>query len=141
MSSAQLQPLDQREIDFLKKVMEGTPTEGNESRDYAETLLSKDDKEFQEVLDYWSSQFRAIQMAKLAKPIEPEFQRSWEQYYMSKVMRFISPHLAATNSVAFVQGFMVGTIGMAVVYGHKVTNSKLFFLLTDIRVSLRCLHS
>ena len=111
-------------MEFLKKVMEGTPTEGNESRDYAETLLWKDEKEFQEVLDYWSSRFRAIHTAKLAKPIEPEFQRSWEQYYASKVVRFISPHLAATNSVAFAQGFMVGTIGMAVVYGHKVTNSE-----------------
>src|ERR1700761_8161879 len=54
MSSTQLPPLDQREMEFLKKVMEGTPTEGNESRDYAETLLWKDEKEFQEVLDYWS---------------------------------------------------------------------------------------
>ena len=121
--------------------MEGTATEGNESCDYAETLLWKDEKEFQEVLDYWSSRFRAIHTAKLAKPIEPEFQRCWEQYYVSEVVRFISPHLAATKSVAFVQGFMVGTIGMAVVYGHKVTNSKSFFLLTDIRVSLRCLRS
>ena len=141
MSSTQLPPLDQREIEFLKKVIEGTPTEGNESRDYAETLLWKDEKEFQEVLDYWSSWFRVIHTAKLAKPIEPEFQRCWEQYYMSEVVRFISPHVAATNSVAFVQGFMVGTIGMGVVYGHKVTNSKSFFLLTDIRVSLRCPRS
>ena len=80
MSSTQLPPLHQREIEFLKKVMEGIPTKGNESCDYAETLLWKDEKEFQEVLDYWSSWFRAIHTAKLAKPIEPEFQRSWEQY-------------------------------------------------------------
>jgi len=64
---------------------EGLPT--GEGHNYAANILWKDEEEFQEVLYYWSSWFRAIHMAKLSKPIETEFKLSWEQYYGAKVVR------------------------------------------------------
>ncbi|KIJ89444.1 hypothetical protein K443DRAFT_36376, partial [Laccaria amethystina LaAM-08-1] len=62
-------------------------------------LLWKDEEEFQEVLNYWSSRFRAIHTAKLAQSIETEFQSSWQKYYGAEV------------------GFMISSLGMVVAQG------------------------
>ncbi|EDQ98107.1 uncharacterized protein LACBIDRAFT_336264 [Laccaria bicolor S238N-H82] len=43
-------------------------------------LLWKDEQEFQEVLCYWSSRFRAILTSKLENPIDPEFENCWLEY-------------------------------------------------------------
>lgn len=53
---------------------------------FAANLLWQDEKEFQQVLNYWSSRFRAIHMAKLSKPIETEFQLSWDKYYAAEMV-------------------------------------------------------
>jgi len=68
---------------------EGFPT--GEGHDYAANILWKDEEEFQEVLYYWSSQFRAIHMAKLSKPIKTKFKSSWERYYGAEVVSIIWP--------------------------------------------------
>jgi len=73
----------------LQTTAEGFPT--GEGHDYTANILWKDDEEFQEVLYYWSSWFRAIHMAKLSKPIETEFKSSWEWYYGAEVVSIILP--------------------------------------------------
>jgi len=45
----------------MQKMAEGFPT--GEGHDYTANILWKDEEDFQEVLYYWSSQFRAIHMA------------------------------------------------------------------------------
>jgi hypothetical protein len=74
-------------VDFFQRLVEDLATE--EGHDYAVNLLWKDEEEFQEVLNYWSSRFRAIHMAKLAQPIETEFQSSWQKYYGAEVVSFL----------------------------------------------------
>ncbi|EDR04859.1 uncharacterized protein LACBIDRAFT_330022 [Laccaria bicolor S238N-H82] len=64
-------------------------------------LLWKDDQEFQEVLCYWSSRFRAILTSKLENPIDPKFENCWLEYMSAEL------------------GFIIATLGMACAYGHK----------------------
>jgi len=92
---------------------EGFPT--GEGHDYAANILWKDEEEFQDVLYYWSSWFRAIHMAKLSKPIETKFKSSWEWYYGAEVF-----HQVQSNLICFAKGFMITSIGMAVAHGHDV---------------------
>ena len=74
-------------IHVLQKTLEGMPP--GERHDYAANLLWQDEKEFQLVLNYWSSRLRAIHMAKLLKPIEPEFQSLWEKYHGAEMVSVI----------------------------------------------------
>ncbi|EDR09758.1 uncharacterized protein LACBIDRAFT_317865 [Laccaria bicolor S238N-H82] len=73
-------------------------------------LLWKDEQEFQEVLCYWSSRFRAILTSKLENPIDPKFENCWLEYMSAE------------------QGFIIATLGMACAYGHKVKLCPRFFL-------------
>lgn len=73
---------------FIEKALQGIP-QAEGTHDYAGDLLWKDEEDFQEVLNYWSSRFRSIHLAKLSKPIETEFQSSWLQYYGAEVVSFI----------------------------------------------------
>ena len=52
-------------------------------------LLWKDEQEFQEVLCYWSSRFRAILTSKLENPIDPEFENCWLEYMSAEQVSFI----------------------------------------------------
>jgi hypothetical protein len=140
MSSTQLQSVPDQPADFgkLQKLVGGlSPEEGH---DYTCNLLWKREDEFQEVLYYWSSRFRAIYMEKLSNPIEPEFQRCWEQYYGSEVVSIIwlGP---VYQSHRFVKGFMLSSIGMAVAHGHDVSYDRCLFFITHNLVSLPSLHS
>jgi hypothetical protein len=86
MSSTQQPSLPEQKLDFFLKAGEDlTPAEG---RDFAAFHIWEDEEEFQKVLYYWSSRFRAIHMAKLQTPIDAEFESSWQKYYAAEVVSF-----------------------------------------------------
>ena len=85
-----LRTMPKQAAKFIGKVLDGMP-QAEGMHDYAGNLLWKDEEEFQDVLNYWSSWFRAIHMAKLSKPIETEFRSSWAKYYGAEVVSFYLP--------------------------------------------------
>ncbi|EDR09272.1 uncharacterized protein LACBIDRAFT_325944 [Laccaria bicolor S238N-H82] len=87
---------------WVDKVLKIRPPAFTRDSSVVANLLWKDEQEFQEVLCYWSSRFRAILTTKLENPIDPEFENCWLEYMSAK------------------QGFIVATLGMACAYGHKM---------------------
>ena len=80
--------------DFVEQFFKENPPIGI-MEDVTSNLMWKDSEEFQEVLWYWSSRFRAIQTSKLSNPIDPEFESAWEHFYASE--RVSEPYLAGSG--------------------------------------------
>lgn len=97
MSSTQLTPLGMTDESLKELLLDLIPGDGH---DYTANFLWKDELEFQEVLYYWSSRFRAIHLAKLLTPVAEEFKSSWELYYAAEVVSFIC-RAQFTNLIAF----------------------------------------
>ena len=69
--------------DFVEQFFKENPPIGI-MEDMTSNLMWKDQEEFQEVLWYWSSRFRAIETSKVSNPIDPEFESSWNHFYASE---------------------------------------------------------
>lgn len=82
MSSTQQQSLLEL---FMEAAQDRAPAVG---KDFAASIIWKDEEEFQRVLYYWSSRFRAIHLAKITTPVDAEFESSWEQYYGAEIVSF-----------------------------------------------------